>query len=319
MKALRFQNKQLSLHEIDLEPTLENEALIRVVLAGICATDLEIIKGYMGFEGTIGHEFVGIVEECPSSPELIGKRVVGEINAACGACVWCMKDLGRHCPERTVLGILGRDGAFAEYLHLPVENLHVVPESVTDRNAVFVEPLAAAYEMLEQIDIRRDATVLLIGDGRLAQLIIRVLTREGFQVDVAGISARKIERMKNLYRHAYIDELIAPDSYNIVIEASGSSSGWETAVRTVEPRGTIVLKSTVADAFSFNPAPLVIKEATVIGSRCGSFGKALGALSTGMRVSDIIDSEYTLDEWQDAFEKARDPETLKVILRMESI
>jgi len=316
MKALRYTNNKLNLQDIDIEAVPENEALIHVVLAGICATDLEVIKGYMGFEGTIGHEFVGIVEECPSNPELNGRRIVGEINAACGTCVWCMRGLGRHCPERTVLGILGRDGAFAEYLRLPIENLHVVPESVTDRNAVFVEPLAAAYEILEQINISIDAPVLLIGDGRLAQLIIRVLTREGYQVDLAGISERKIERMKNLYRHAYIDELIAPDSYNIVIEASGSTSGWETAVRTVEPRGTIVLKSTVADPFSFNPAPLVIKEVTVIGSRCGTFGKALEALSTGMRVSDLIDVEYTLDEWQEAFVKARDPETLKVIFKI---
>ncbi|MCF7809532.1 alcohol dehydrogenase catalytic domain-containing protein [bacterium] len=319
MKALRFINKQLELQEIDLKPTPENEALIRVVIAGICATDMEIIKGYMDFEGVIGHEFVGIVEECQTNPDLIGKRVVGEINAACGKCVWCMKGLGRHCPDRTTLGIFGRDGAFTEYVHLPVENLHIVPENITNRNAVFVEPLAAAYEILEQINIRTDVPVLLIGDGKLAQLIIRVLARRGCQIHVAGVSERKIERMNGLYSRVYIREFPMPDIYTIVIEASGSPVGWDAAVSTVEPRGTIILKSTFADAFSFNPAPLVIKEVTVIGSRCGTFGKALEALSGGMRVSDLIDAEFTFDDWQEAFKKAHDPETLKVILRMEGI
>ncbi len=316
MKALRFTNNQLGLQDIDLEFLFEDEARVRVILAGICATDIEIVKGYMDFEGTIGHEFVGVVEECSSKPELVGKRVVGEINAACGKCVWCLKGLGRHCPERTVLGIMGRDGAFAEYLRLPPENLHVVPESITDRNAVFVEPLAAAFEILDQVNLVPDVPVLVIGDGRLAQLIVRVLTQHGCRIEVVGVSEAKIERMKDMPQQVYLNEPPPAAAYSTVIEASGAPSGWDTAVKSVEPRGTIVLKSTYASEFDFNPAPLVINEVTVIGSRCGPFDKALAALDSGMRVSDIIDAEYPLEGYQEAFAKVNEPETLKVLFRL---
>lgn len=316
MKALRYKNKQLKLHEIDLGHLPQKEARVRVLLAGICATDLEIVKGYMEFEGTIGHEFVGIVEECSSNQDLAGKRVVGEINVDCGKCAWCMKGLARHCPERTVLGISGRDGAFAEYLHLPAGNLHIIPENITDRNAVFVEPLAAVYEIIEQVDIKIEVPVLVIGDGRLAQLIVKVLDRHGYQVEVAGISETKIARMKGIPRRIYLEEPPPEAGFSVVIEASGAPSGWDKAVSAVEPQGTIILKSTYADAFEFNPAPLVINEITVIGSRCGPFEKALTALKNGMRVSDLIDAEYPLEGWQEAFENAQEPETLKVIFRV---
>ncbi|MDP8241357.1 MAG: alcohol dehydrogenase catalytic domain-containing protein [Candidatus Hatepunaea meridiana] len=316
MKALRFKDKRTILQNITLPSLPIDEALIKVVLAGICNTDLEIIKGYMGFEGTLGHEFVGIVAECPSKPEFIGQRVVGEINAACGNCELCQQGLGRHCSDRAVLGILGRDGAFAEYLHLPVTNLHIVPDSISDQDAVFVEPLAAAFEITEQVRLRSEDTVLVIGDGKLAQLIVRVLALYGCRIDVAGISETKIRRMKDIPSRVYLNNNPPQLTYSIVIEASGSPSGWETAVNSVATRGTIILKSTYAGKFNLNLAPLVINEITVIGSRCGPFSTALSALEDRITISDLIDFEYPLDEWRDAFTKAREPETLKVVLRI---
>ncbi len=317
MKALRCISNKLRLVEIDLPPLPEGEALIRVLLAGICATDLEIVKGYMGFEGTLGHEFVGIVEECPSQPELAGRRVVGEINVSCGKCRWCLNGMSGHCPDRTVFGILGRDGAFAEYLHLPAGNLHVVPEDVTDKAAVFVEPLSAAFEISEQIHLKSDIYVLVIGDGKLAQLIVRMLAKHGCRVDVTGVSSVKLGRMGDIPHRVYLDDQPESMSYKYVIEASGSPSGWAAAVRAVEPRGTSVLKSTFEGGFNFIPAPLVINEITVVGSRCGSFGSALSSLSdSSIDVSGLIDGEYPLDRWREAFTKAREPESLKVLLRM---
>jgi len=316
MQALRFKEKKLSLKQVPLHDVPEKEARVRVLRAGICATDLEIVKGYMGFEGTLGHEFVGIVEECETMPEFIGKRVVGEINSGCGHCEWCSKGMPRHCPERDVLGIAGRDGAFAEYLHLPVWNLHVVPDEVEDRAAVFTEPLAAACEILEQIHIQPSSTVLLIGDGRLAHLIARVLSRVMCSVEVVGISEAKIRRMKGYISRGYLNSQPPGRKYPIVIESSGSPHGWRTAVDAVEPRGAIILKSTYAGALKFNPAPLVIDEVSVIGSRCGLFNPALIALKTGLKVTDLIDAEYPLSQWEEAFETAKKPEVIKVLFKM---
>ena len=322
MKALRFGGGRLDLQDGPIPSTSEGEALIKVLLAGICATDIEIIKGYMGFEGTLGHEFVGIVQDCEVLPELIGKRVVGEINAGCGYCEWCRRGLSRHCPDRTVLGILGRDGAFTEYLTLPADNLHIVPDNIPDRSAVFTEPLAAVYEILEQIHLIPGTAVLVIGDGRLAQLIVRVLSRVGCQVEAVGRFESKLKRMKGFINRAYLNVPPPGRIYPFVVEASGSPKGWLSAVQSVEPRGTIVLKSTYAKnpgdpaQFDFNPASLVINEITVIGSRCGRFTPALAALSDGLDPTPLIDGEYSLDQWEDAFNFARKPETLKVLFNI---
>lgn len=316
MKALQFIDKELHLNDVEMNHPREGDALVRILLAGVCATDLEIVKGYMGFEGTLGHEFVGIVEECRSDASLVGQRVVGEINVSCGECKFCRKDLGRHCPYRTVLGILGLDGAFAEYLALPVTNLHVVPDQVSNRDAVFAEPLAAAFEILEQVEIKPDRPALVIGDGRLAQLIVRVLDLNGITFDITGLSLMKIDRMKGIPRKVFLNDQPLMGSYKYVIDASGSPSGWETAVQSVQPRGKIILKSTYASGFDFNPAPLVINEISVVGSRCGPFENALAALSQGLVLSDLIDAEFPLIQWREAVDRAGDPDTLKVIFRM---
>jgi len=316
MKALRIKNKNVALKEVKKPQATENEALVKVLLAGICATDREIIKGYMDFDGTLGHEFVGMVEECENSPELIGKRVVGEINSGCGYCELCRKNMSRHCSERDVLGISGRDGAFAEYLLLPAWNLKVVPDSVSDEAAVFTEPLAAAIEILDQVHIPPEATVLLIGDGRLAQLIARVLKRTSCRVEVVGKSVPKVKRMKEFLHKGYLNKQPPNIRYPFVIEASGSTRGWKTAINAVEPRGTIILKSTYAKNLEFNPAPIVVNEINIIGSRCGSFAPAIHMLESGLEVENLIDGIYELDDWQEALGKFQEPDTIKVMLRI---
>ena len=313
---MRFKSNRLELVETKTPEVSEREALIKVILAGICATDLEITQGYIAFEGTLGHEFVGVVEECADMPELVGRRVVGEINAGCGWCDWCRRGLARHCPQRTVLGISGLDGAFADYLVLPAWNLHPVPDEVDDRRAVFAEPLAAAMEILEQVHIPPGAPVLLVGDGRLAQLIVRVLARAGCLVEAVGRSERKIRRMRGYAHKGYLNAPPPDVKYPFVVEASGSPRGWRSAVNAVEPRGTVILKSTYAGRTEFNPAPLVVDEITVVGSRCGRFAPALKALAGGLEVSDLIDAEFPLTQWKEAMNRAREPETLKVLLEI---
>jgi len=318
MSALRFDGTTIRLEDIPIPHPAPGEALVRVALAGVCSTDIEITKGYMGFTGTLGHEFVGIVVECDSRRDIEGRRVVGEINAGCGLCKWCARGLGRHCPNRTVLGILGRDGAFAEYLTLPAANLHLVPDNVPDRSAVFVEPLAAALEILEQLPVKRGCEALLIGAGRLGQLIARALDREGCVIDVLSRSEEKINRMEGLPRRAWIGRPPPPASYSLVVEASGSPEGWTAAVNAVEPRGYIVLKSTFTDGFVFNPAPLVINEVTLIGSRCGPFPRALDVLSAGLNPQSLIDAEYPLSEGVIALEEACRPGVIKVLIYLDS-
>ena len=318
MKALYVKEKKLGFIEIPKPSALESEALIKVDLAGICATDLEIVKGYMDFTGVLGHEFVGVVEDCEALPEIIGKRVVGEINCGCGYCAWCRQGLARHCPDRTVLGIQGRDGAFAEYLVLPAENVHQIPDEVEDRNATFVEPLAAAFEILEQVHLKPGMPVLVIGDGRLAQLIVRVLTRAGCQVDVVGLSERKLRKMKGWISRAFMGSPPPNQKYPVVVEASGSPKGWQSAVDSVESRGTIILKSTYSGTFEYNTASLVINEITVTGSRCGPFGPAIETITSGLDLSSLVDAEYPPDQWKDAFAAANEPDTLKVLFRIGS-
>lgn len=312
MKSIIFDGKTLQLREIKTPDPADNEALIKVIRSGICSTDLEILKGYMGFHGVIGHEFVGIVEKAESAPELVGKRVVGEINAACGHCALCQQNLKRHCDSRTVLGIFGRNGVFAEYTTLPIWNLHIVPESVPDEDAVFVEPLAAAFEILEQVHLRPGENILVIGDGRLAHLIVRVLNRHGCEVDIVGIHEAKIRRMKGFVSKGYLNATPPEKKYPYVIEASGSPSGWKTAMNALLPKGTLILKSTYAKPYSFNPSAVVINEFNIIGSRCGAFKPALKALVEGLNVSSLLDKVYSLDDFEAAFEASKQKDILKV-------
>ena len=316
MKALVFDGKT-ALKELPKPKPAAGEALIKILIAGICNTDLEITHGYMGFKGILGHEFVGLVEQC-SDPDLTGKRVVGEINVGCGQCEFCRQDLERHCLERTVLGILNRDGAMAEYLVLPESNLVVVPESVPDEKAVFTEPLAAAVEILEQVKIEPNHRVLIIGDGKLGLLIGAVIRLTGCGPILAGKHTEKMEFFSKLGGTALtLEELSATgESFDFVIEASGNPSGWDLAMERVKPRGTIVLKSTYHAALDFNPAALVIDEITVVGSRCGRFAPALRLMEQGLvDPTPFLSDVFPLEEAVAAFERAKESDSLKILLK----
>jgi threonine dehydrogenase-like Zn-dependent dehydrogenase len=332
MRALLYQNNTLTLEQNFPKPSLESgEALIRVLQAGICNTDLEITRGYLAFQGVLGHEFVGIVETVhegsgASTPRsLIGKRVVGEINAACrrSDCYYCQHNMPTHCPHRTTLGILKRDGAFAEYLTLPIENLHLVPDNVSDEEAVFVEPLAANFEMVEQVHLKPTDSVAILGDGKMGQLAAQVLTLSGCEVIMVGKHEEKLAlAAKHGVHTRLLDDLHSFTLENrrrvdVVVESSGSAQGLELALRLVRPRGTIILKSTVADKNTLDLAPIVIDEIRVQGSRCGPFAPALRALSQKLvDVRPLISARYTLDEGLDAFKRAGEKGVLKVLMRV---
>jgi threonine dehydrogenase-like Zn-dependent dehydrogenase len=315
VRALILENRTIEVCDTARPVPADGQALIRVTLAGICNTDLELIQGYMGFNGIPGHEFVGIVEES-SDPSWTGKRVVGEINLACGNCDACRKGLGRHCPNRTVLGILNHNGTMAEYAVLPLENLYEVPDNVPDEAAVFTEPLAAALEINEQIAIKPDDRVLVQGDGKLGQLIARTLALTGCRLTVLGRNHGKLERLRKLGINA-TGQIAEAEKFDIVVEVTGTAQGFESAVRHTRPRGTLLLKSTVAEGVALNLAPLVIDEITVLGSRCGPFAPALRMLSKGIvSVTDLIDARYPLQEAVSAFEHARKKGVVKVLLEM---
>jgi len=332
MRALVYRNNTLTLEKNYPRPDLQpGEALIRVLLAGICNTDLEITRGYLAFEGVLGHEFVGIVENVHEGPGasrpiyLIGKRVVGEINAACrrSDCLYCSQNMPTHCPDRTTLGILNRDGAFAEYLTLPVENLHIVPDNVSDEEAVFVEPLAANFEILEQVHLKPTDSVVILGDGKMGQLAAQVLPLSGCEVMMVGKHEEKLAlAAKHGVRTFVLDD---PQSFtlenrrrvDLVVECSGSAQGLELALCLVRPRGTIVLKSTVAAQSTLHLAPIVIDEIRLQGSRCGPFAPALRALSQRrVDVLPLISARYSLDEGLDAFEQAGKKGMLKVLVQV---
>jgi len=292
-----------------------DEALIRVKYGGICRTDLEILKGYMDFQGIIGHEFVGVVEDCKKR-DLIGKRVTGEINISCGKCNLCQRGLRNHCPERSVLGILNKDGTFAEYITLPVENLHIVPDSLSDEEAVFTEPLAAAFEILEQIHITRKDRVCVLGDGKLGLLIAQVLYLTGCDLTVVG---RHEEKLSILKTRGITSTLTPPGTnlFDIVVDATGSPEGLNLAMEMVRPRGIIVLKTTVARRDGIDLNRIVIDEITLIGSRCGPFRTALHALeSRAVDVKSLISKIFPIDEGITALEYAGTPGVIKVLLRM---
>ncbi|HXG91067.1 MAG TPA: alcohol dehydrogenase catalytic domain-containing protein [Blastocatellia bacterium] len=326
MKALRFDGS-LRLVDDAPVPRREGEALVEVICAGICNTDLEIVKGYAGFRGTLGHEFVGRVVES-SDATLVGRRVVGEINVGCGSCALCRAGDARHCVARTVLGIHGRDGAFAEYLSLPTRNLFEVPDSIDDEEAVFVEPLAAALNIFEQVDIDKATTVAIVGDGKLAQLIVRVMALTGCSLTIIGKHAEKLELAKvtgarrfKLQRDDRIVSIernggsIADEKFDVVIETSGSPSGLRLAMNLVRPRGTIVLKSTHHEATPVDLSQVVVNEVKLAGSRCGRFHPAIDLLaSRTIDVGPLISERMSLTNGVAAFERAASPSTMKVLM-----
>jgi threonine dehydrogenase-like Zn-dependent dehydrogenase len=314
MRALVF-DRSLHLRTDYPDPVpAPGESIVKVTLAGICGTDLEITRGYMEYRGVPGHEFVGRVVQS-ESPALAGRRVVGEINAACGKCSQCIDGMGRHCTTRTVLGILGRDGAFAEYLRLPDTNLFPLPDAIPDESAVFTEPLAAALEIFDQIPLRRTDRIAVLGDGRLGAIVALALHAEQFVPVVAGHHPEKLERMAALGVQAVSANDLAP-CYDVVIDCTGRSEGLTLAIATVRPRGTIILKSTAAAGAAMNLAPVVINEITIVGSRCGKFGPAIEALAANKcDPRTLIDGEFSLADGVAAFTAAADKSKFKILLR----
>ena len=313
MRALHFDGSALRVIEAATPSANADTAIVRVQLAGVCNTDLGLIKGYMGFRGVLGHEFVGTVAEGPA--QWRGRRVVGEINFACGQCDVCTRGLPRHCPTRRVLGILNADGAFADYVALPVANLHAVPDGVSDDAAVFIEPLAAAFEILAQVRIEPGSSCVVLGDGKLGLLVAQVLASAGARVLAVGKHDDKLA----ILRRRGIDTVRLDDwqraRADVVVEATGRAAGFALAVAATRPRGTLVLKSTVAEGVPLNLAPLVIDEITVVGSRCGAFEPALQALQSGaVDVAPLIAARYALAHATDAIRDAGAPGKLKVLI-----
>ncbi len=290
-------------------------ALLQLVLAGVCNTDLELQRGYYHFEGTPGHEFVAWVVTC-DNPELLGKRVVGEINLACGRCDFCASGLARHCRNRSVLGIVGHPGAFAEYFTLPEVNLHLVPDGVTDEEAVFTEPLAAACEILDQISLQAGTQVAVVGDGKLGLLITQTLAAHGLDVTVYGRHEAKLNIARAAGARAVMANEMPKAAYSCVVECSGSAQGLAAAIQMTRPRGMIVMKSTIHQQVSLDMAPVIVNEISLVGSRCGRFEPALALLENHrVRVSPLIAAEFRLEDAQLAFEAAATRGMLKVLLR----
>ena len=292
----------------------EGQSLIRLLAGGICNTDLELRRGYYGFIGRPGHEFVGEVVES-DTPELKGKRVVGEINLACGRCDWCARGLGRHCPTRTVLGIVRHPGAFAEYLTLPDTNLKVVPDGIPTEHAVFTEPLAAASEILDQVNIPSQAPVAVLGDGKLGLLIGQVLKAHGAEVHQYGRHPEKLAIARSAGIDTISSSALPTAAYDWVVEATGSEAGFRAAANLVRPRGTIVMKSTIHEPVSIDTAPLIVNEISLVGSRCGRFEPALELLQKGaIRLESMISERLPLSRAAEAFDLAARKGVLKVLL-----
>lgn len=312
MKALRFRNGAVRLEQVDVPRPSEGEALLRVLRAGICSTDLHIAQGYMGFNGTLGHELVGEVVEHPD-PAWIGRRVAGEINLGCGRCARCLRGLSRHCATRTVLGILGKDGCFAEYVTLPIANLHPLPDGLTDDLAVFVEPLAAALEILEQVHVEPDSRALVLGDGKLGALVAMVLLRTGADLTFAGRHPEKLARLAALGARTRLAGEPLEGDFDLVVEATGSPSGFAEARALCRPRGTLVLKSTFHGTIELDTAPIVIDELTLVGSRCGPFPPSIRTLAAGgIDPSPLIEAVMPLSV--EAIERAAARGASKVLL-----
>ncbi len=322
MKAVVFdKDNQLKLVTDYEKPVPQKgEALVRVTLAGICNTDYEITKGYMGYVGVLGHEAVGVVEEINDEDKsLLGKRVVPEISYGCKKpeCPWCAQKLYRHCPDRHTLGIWRKDGVFAQYFTMPLETLFEVPENVPDNQAVFVEPLAAALEITEQHHIKPFEKVVVLGDGKLGLITALALNAQNLDVTLVGKHQNKLDIAKAQgVKTALLQNFPIEKKYDVVVEATGSVSGFETSLALTRPRGVLVLKSTVATGKELNLAPIVIDEITVLGSRCGQFPPALRLLKSGkVDFSPLISAVYSVDDAIEGFEKNKEKDTLKILLK----
>lgn len=315
MKALHLSGTDFTLKHDHAMPTPQaGEVLVKVLRAGICETDLQLIQGYMGFEGVLGHEFVGIAE----SGNFSGQRVVGEINCSCRDCDTCRSGLPTHCPHRTVLGILGHDGAFAEYIAVPERNLHAVPDTISTDEAVFVEPVAAAYQILKQRLAERGQSVVVLGDGRLGNLCAQVLADSGCKVLVIGKHDQKLSIIRDInndIKTALLEDAAPNRDADVVVDCTGSPTGLPTALQHVKPWGTVVLKTTVAGEQTLALAPIVIDEVRVIGSRCGPFGDALDGLRSGrIKVKPLISERFALDLAVEALKLTSSQPVLKVLL-----
>ena len=317
MRAIVLETDDVQVDMVRPAPTLAaEEVMVRVTRAGVCETDLQLIKGYMGFRGILGHEFVGIAESGP----LAGQRVVGEINCACWQCETCESGFPTHCPHRTVLGILNHDGAFADLIAVPQRNLHRVPDSIPDDIAVFTEPVAAAFQIPAQIEITGTERIAILGDGRLGNLCAQVLASMADDVLVIGKHREKLALLEaSGLKTALLSDDVPQRRFDIVVECTGSESGLPTALKLVKPRGTIVLKTTVAGTQTLAWAPFVIDEVTLVGSRCGPFDRALTALEHGLvDVEPLITDRFSLSNGLMAIRRAQEKGVLKVLLEMES-
>ena len=315
MRAVCLTDQQISFNQdFHAEPTRDGLVEVRVLKAGICETDLQLKQGYMGFAGVLGHEFVGIA----TSGKFQGRRVVGEINCACHTCDLCQRGLPRHCSQRSVIGILNHDGAFADSVWVPEKNLHHVPDELSTEQAVFTEPVAAACRILEQVEIEPSDRVVILGDGRLGNLCAQVLTTTGCQLQVVGKHDWKLDRLRELaIDGVLLDDFTASHDADFVVDCTGATSGLELALQTVKPCGTIIQKTTVAAPQSLHVAPVVIDELTILGSRCGPFEPALQMLRAGhVKVDSMISAEFPLEAATEAFHRAEQPDALKVLFRV---
>ncbi len=320
MEALEFTQGKLYFRQAAPEPkTSAGEVLLEVEAAGICSTDLEIMKGYMGFEGIPGHEFVGRVVKGPD--ELVGKKAVSEINCVCGKCKMCRGGLSTHCTNRQTIGIYNHNGAFAERISVPVENIHILPEDFSNDQAIFIEPLAAAFQICRQIDITGLEKAAVIGDGRLGLLVVQALGTKVVKENLLllGKHQEKLDIIEKLGFQGFLpDELQVKPEWDIVVDCTGKSSGFETAVNMLRPRGTLILKSTFVPDKAIDLSPVVINEIQIIGSRCGPFEEAIRALEAGrVSTAGMITGRYKLKDGIEAFHAASRPEHVKVKIEIK--
>ncbi|BDC53094.1 alcohol dehydrogenase [Bryobacterales bacterium F-183] len=317
MQSVHIERGKVSIRETVKPKRGKSQAILKLIAGGICNTDLELLRGYYSFKGTPGHEFVAEVVDADSK-KWVGKRVVGEINAACGKCEWCRKKLGRHCPDRTVLGIVNHPGAFAEFFTLPEANLLEVPKGVRDEHAVFTEPVAAACEILEQVRIAKDEPVAVLGDGKLGLLIAQVLrAAAGAKVTLYGKHKSKLAIAADMGIQTVITEKLPEGAYAKVVEATGSAAGLEQAVRMTRPRGHVIAKSTIHGKTTLDMAPVVVNEISIVGSRCGRFEPALRLIKgRKLNLDPMLNGgEFALPDAAQAFAKAQQRGILKVLLR----
>lgn len=315
MRGLYFDEQLTLKNDLPKPIAKEGESLIKVVLAAVCNTDKEIMSGYKNYKGVLGHEFVGIVEES-ANKDLVGKRVVGEINIGCGECKYCMSGFENHCTSRKVLGILDKNGAFAEYITLPDKNIHVVPNNVSDLEAVFVEPLAAALEITEKCHVKPTHRVAIVGDGKLAQMITQVISLTSCDLHVIGKHKEKLEILKNKAKTLLLSEVNNENYFDIVIDCTGNEQGLILAQKIVKAMGTIVLKSTYNSKAHLNPTEWVVNEITLMGTRCGPIDAALRLLTRKLvSIDSLVSGVYSLKDYEKAFSSKN---KLKAVFRIDN-